>query len=85
MALIEATLAACVNILPGMRSIYRWEGVVERAQETVMIVKTNTTRSDAVVAAVRARHPYKTPAIVVVPVTGGEPAYLAWIITETAE
>jgi periplasmic divalent cation tolerance protein len=85
LALIEAMLAACVNILPGMRSVYRWEGAIERAQETVMIVKTTAARAEAVVAAVKARHPYKTPAILVVPVTGGEPGYLAWIAAETAE
>jgi periplasmic divalent cation tolerance protein len=84
-AMVEANLAACVNILPGMRSVYRWEGVVERAQETVMIVKTAAAQAETVVAAVKARHPYRTPAILVVPVTGGEPSYLAWIAAETAE
>lgn len=85
LALIEATLAACVNILPEMRSLYRWEGAIERAQETVMIIKTTTAGADAVVAAVKARHPYKTPAILTVPVIGGEPAYLAWIAAGTVE
>ncbi|KAA5603599.1 divalent-cation tolerance protein CutA [Blastochloris sulfoviridis] len=84
-ALVEAGLAACVNILPGVRSVYRWQGAVERATETVMIVKTRAARTEAVAIAIRARHPYDTPAILVVPVTGGEPGYLAWIAAETAD
>ena len=84
-ALVEAGLAACVNILPGVRSVYRWQGAVERATETVMIVKTRAVRAEAVAIAIKARHPYDTPAIVVVPVAGGEPGYLAWIASETAD
>lgn len=84
-ALVEAGLAACVNILPGVRSVYRWQGAVERATETVMIVKTRADRAEAVATAIKARHPYDTPAIMVVPVAGGEPGYLAWIAAETAD
>ncbi|NJL09070.1 MAG: divalent-cation tolerance protein CutA [Methylacidiphilales bacterium] len=84
-ALVEAGLAACVNILPGMRSVYRWQGAVERAFETVMIVKTRAARAEAVAAAIKARHPYDTPAIMVLPVISGEPGYLAWIAAETAD
>ncbi|BBF93060.1 divalent-cation tolerance protein CutA [Blastochloris tepida] len=84
-ALVEAGLAACVNILPGVRSVYRWQGAVERATETVMIVKTRAARTEAVATVIKARHPYDTPAIMVVPVAGGEPGYLAWIASETAD
>ncbi len=83
-ALVEARLAACVNILPGMTSIYRWEGKINRDAETVMIIKTTATRSEAVIAAVRARHPYTNPALLVLPVRGGSPDFLAWIAAETA-
>ncbi|MFO1184059.1 MAG: divalent-cation tolerance protein CutA [Bauldia sp.] len=83
-ALVEAGLAACVNILPGMASIYRWKGAVETANETVMIVKTLATRADAVTVAVARHHPYETPAIVVIPISGGSQPYLDWIGAESA-
>ena len=82
--LVERRLAACVNILPGMVSHYRWEGQVERAEEVVMIVKTRAELTEAVRDAVRESHPYRTPAIAVLPVTGGSADYLAWIVGETS-
>lgn len=66
--LVDARLAACVNILPGMISVYRWQGAVERAEETVMIVKTRRSLAEQVRASVKATHPYDTPAIAVLPV-----------------
>jgi periplasmic divalent cation tolerance protein len=82
-ALVGARLAACVNILPGMVSIYRWQGAVERAQEVVMIVKTRGSLAEAVGASVKATHPYDTPAIVVLPVESVDARYFAWILAET--
>lgn len=82
-ALVEAGLAACVNILPGMVSIYRWEGRVERGQECVMIIKTRAQLAETAVAAAAGRHPYTTPAFVVLPVEGGLAAYLDWIAAST--
>jgi periplasmic divalent cation tolerance protein len=82
-ALVEAGLAACVNILPGMVSHYRWEGAVERADECVMIIKTRAVLSDRVIAAAQARHPYTTPAFIVLPVEGGLADYLNWIAVST--
>ncbi|MDT5096200.1 MAG: periplasmic divalent cation tolerance protein, partial [Mycobacterium sp.] len=61
--LVEARLAACVNIVPGMISHYWWEGKIERAEEAVMIVKTRASLADRVGAAVKQRHPWTTPSI----------------------
>src|SRR5215471_3233069 len=83
-ALVEAHLAACVNILPGMISVYRWQGAVERAEEAVMIVKTRASLAEGVRASVKATHPYDTPAIVVIPVESVDGRYFAWILDATA-
>ena len=82
-AIVERRLAACINVLPGMISHYWWEGKVERGEEVVMIFKTRASLAEAVRGAVRESHPYTTPAIVVLPVEGGDPDYLAWINAET--
>ena len=66
-ALLERALAACVNILPGMVSLYRWQGAIERGEEAVMIVKTRASLAEAVRAAVKEMHSYETPAILVIP------------------
>ena len=82
-ALLERRLAACVNILPGMVSHYWWQGALERAEEVVMIIKTRAALADAVGRAVRELHSYTTPAVLVIPVEGGDEAYLSWILGET--
>ena len=84
-AIVGKRLAACVNILPGMVSHYWWEGKLERGEEAVMIFKTRASLADAVRAAVKARHPYATPAILVLPVESVEQNYLAWLFAETEE
>lgn len=81
--LVTAKLAACVNILPGMISVYAWRGTIERAEEVVMIVKTAADQAAAVAGAIRSAHPYETPAILTLPVAGGDAAYLAWISAES--
>jgi periplasmic divalent cation tolerance protein len=82
--LVERRLAACVNILPGMTSIYRWEGAIARDSEAVMIVKTRGSLADKVIEAVKARHSYTNPALVVLPILDGSPEYLRWLGEETA-
>ena len=83
-AIVAQRLAACVNILPGMVSHYWWEGKVERGEEAVMILKTRATLADRVSAAVKANHPYTTPAILILPLESVEPTYLRWLLAETA-
>jgi periplasmic divalent cation tolerance protein len=83
--LVERRLAACVNILPGMTSIYRWEGATARDSEAVMIVKTRASLANTVIAEVQARHSYANPALVVVPIIGGSDAYVRWLLEHTSE
>ncbi len=83
--LVQQGLCACVNILPGMISIYRWQGEVEKAEETAMIIKTRAGLTEAVFAAVKAGHPYGVPALIVLPTEGGSADYLDWIVTSTRD
>lgn len=83
---VAERLSACVNILGSARSIYRWQGAVERAVETVAIFKTHADCVERLTRLIQDRHPYDTPAIMAMPVSpvGSSPAYLAWIAEETA-
>jgi periplasmic divalent cation tolerance protein len=83
--LVERALAACVNILPGMISHYRWQGAIERADEVVMIIKTRASLAEPVRAAVKDMHSYATPAIAVIPIESVDKTYLEWLLAETAE
>ncbi len=78
--LIEKRLAACVNILPGMKSMYRWEGKIEEAEEAVLIVKMKASLADAVVEEVKRTHSYQIPCALVLDVRSGNPAYMNWIV-----
>jgi periplasmic divalent cation tolerance protein len=81
--LVERRLAACVNILPHMTSIYRWQGAVERGEEAVMIIKTRATLAAEVFEAVKGLHSYETPAILVMSLESVEKSYLGWLLAET--
>jgi len=81
-ALVMERLAACVNILPKMESFYWWEGKLENDQETVLIAKTPESSREALLERVLELHPYETPCILFVPVTGGNPDYLEWLLRE---
>lgn len=82
--LVEARLAACVNVLAPCRSVYRWQGGIADDSEVPMLIKTTRARYDALEAAIRARHPYELPEIVAVPVERALPAYAAWVAGECA-
>lgn len=82
-ALVSERLAACVNILAPCRSTYRWQGAIENARETPVLIKTTENRYAALEAAIRARHPYELPEIIAVPVAHGLPEYLSWVDAET--
>ena len=84
-ALLERALAACVNILPGMLSLYRWQGAIERGEEAVMIIKTRASLAEAVRAAVKEMHSYETPAILVIPLESVDSGYLGWLLAETKD
>ena len=81
--LVEGRLAACVNILPGVQSVYQWQGAVEQANEVTLLIKTVQSRYAELEAAIKAAHPYQVPEIVALPIVAGLPAYLHWIAQET--
>lgn len=76
--LVEERLAACVNVLPPMTSVYRWQGTVEQDREQQMVIKTTTDRVPALQARLRQLHPYELPEFLVIDATGSE-AYLSWV------
>lgn len=82
--LVATRLAACVNLVPGLRSIYRWQGDLEEGTEVLLIIKTTTRTFAALAAAVRAAHPYELPELIAVPITHGSPEYLAWLSSAVA-
>ena len=82
-ALVERRLAACVNLLPGVQSVYRWQGAVEEAEEVTLLIKTSADRYDELEQAIRQLHPYMLPEVIGVPVQAGLQPYLNWITRET--
>lgn len=82
--LVEERLAACVNRVSGVRSTYRWEGRICDETEVLLILKSSSSRVDALIARVKSLHPYAVPEILVVPVVTGHPSCVSWILQETA-
>jgi periplasmic divalent cation tolerance protein len=78
-ALVDEQLAACVNILPPMRSVYRWEGKVEHADEHQLIIKTRAERVEALKERLAGLHPYDVPELLVLSISDGSPRYLQWL------
>lgn len=84
-ALVNAQLAACVNILSPCQSMYRWQGKLERASEIPMVIKTRQTVYDKVETMILSMHPYELPEIIALHVSGGLPRYLQWVDAEISD
>jgi periplasmic divalent cation tolerance protein len=84
-ALVEERLAACANLLEGMTSVYRWQGRIEEDDEVVLIAKTRDDLVDRLVERVKALHSYDCPCVVALPITDGNPEFIAWIGAETED
>ncbi len=82
-ALVEERLAACGNVVPQVRSIYRWEGAVQDEAEALLVLKTTRERFEALRARVLSLHPYQVPEVIALPVEAGHGAYLEWIAGST--
>jgi periplasmic divalent cation tolerance protein len=83
-AVVEERLAACVNLVPGVRSIYRWAGAVQEDDEVLLVIKTREDRVAALSRRVHELHPYELPELIAVAVLGGSERYLAWLREEAA-
>ncbi|HRE17287.1 MAG TPA: divalent-cation tolerance protein CutA [Rhodocyclaceae bacterium] len=83
--LVERRLAACVNILAGCRSIYRWQGQIESAEEIPLLIKTTSHCYPALEETIQSLHPYTVPEIIALPIEGGLAAYLGWLADETGK
>ncbi len=81
--LVAERLAACVNIIPGITSVYRWRGVLERDTEHLLIIKTHSTVFATLQETIRGQHPYELPEVIAVPIGDGLPEYLDWISEST--
>jgi periplasmic divalent cation tolerance protein len=82
--LVEERLIACANVVPGIRSIYRWEGQVADEAEVLLVLKTRASRCAALAARVKELHPYALPEVIALPVLEGSQAYLDWVAAETS-
>lgn len=82
-ALVEEHLAACVNLVAGVASVYRWQGKVEKAEECLLIIKTGVSRFDVLKRRIASLHPYKVPEIIALPIIHGNREYLDWISQST--
>jgi periplasmic divalent cation tolerance protein len=83
-ALVERRLAACVNVVPGVVSHYRWQGELQRDEERLLVIKTRAERIEALRDALRELHPYELPELVAFEITAGSEAYLKWLDEEVS-
>ena len=81
--LVTRRLAACVNVIPGVESVFWWRGKVEHAREALLVIKTPSRLTDRLRRAVLALHPYEVPEVIALPVTSGHPPYLRWVRAST--
>ena len=84
-ALVEARLAACVNLVTGVTSIYRWEGKVQKETECLLVIKTGAARFEELKRRIKELHPYDLPEVIAVPITAGSSEYLQWIMDSIAK
>jgi periplasmic divalent cation tolerance protein len=84
-ALVREHLAACVNVVPGVHSIYRWEGEMEEGEEMLLVIKTRQDRCNALEKRVLELHPYEMPEVLVLSVAGGNRDYLDWVSRESLQ
>ncbi len=84
-ALVEERLAACVNVVPGIASVFRWEGAVETAGEFLLLVKTRVERLETLAARLTELHPYDVPELLALQVDRGSPEYVRWVVEETQD
>lgn len=80
--LVREQRAACVNLVPGIRSVYRWEGALQEDEEVLLVIKTTADGLDALTRRVVEIHPYDVPEVLALPAQGGNPAYLRWVAEE---
>ena len=81
--LVNERLAACINIIPNVTSVYKWKGAIERADECLLIIKTSEDRLDELTARIKELHPYQVPEVVSLPIEKGYGPYLEWVFSET--
>ena len=84
-ALVERRVAACVNVVSGLTSIYRWKGTIEAEEERLLVIKTRRERIEALRAALVSLHPYEVPELIVLPIEAGHAPYLAWLDESVAD
>ncbi len=82
--LVEERLAACVNVLPGARSVFRWEGAVQESDEALLVIKTRRERYPALARRIQELHPYEVPEVLALPVQAGATAYVEWVRASVA-
>ncbi len=83
--LVEERLAACVNIISDITSVYKWKGALERATESLMVIKSTQKRLPRLIERIKELHPYELPEVIALPIEGGHPPYLEWIVSETKQ
>ena len=84
-ALVSERLCACVNLVPRITSVYRWEGAVEEGEEVLLVAKTRADRAERLCARIVELHPYDVPEVILLPVAGGAESYLDWVRVESLE
>lgn len=83
--LVSEKLAACVNLIDNISSIYRWQGGIEQDSETLLLIKSRKEHYASIEAAIQQHHPYEVPEVIALPIEGGAPNYLDWIAQSTAQ